>query len=135
MSVFYTDHITEWLTVPARLFHEFDTVEWTIIRKLQLMLSFGTGFKELIMLALALCIFKFVLSIWSSLSIVGEELIYLGFAYLDLYHFWIRQSHSGIDFVVEEQHRQIGESDLGLLEEPNQEPVLVFLARGTSAVL
>jgi hypothetical protein len=104
--------------------------DMTVVRNLQLMLSFATSFRKLLVIALAPFIFKFILCTWSPFAMLGAELVYLGFTFLECY--WIRESRAGAAFTTEDRAYLVGGMDVKLIEEPEQRPVLVFLARAAS---
>jgi hypothetical protein len=72
-----------------------------------------------------LAVLNLVFSLWTSVAILWEELLYFGFTCLDLYYFWIRRAHAGLNVTEEE----VEERNVKLVEEPCQEPILAFLTR------
>jgi hypothetical protein len=129
LGLFFFDQVSEWLTIPAGILQAVETYDVAAIAKLQLIMEFGKGFREVLVWGLALAIFVWVFAIWSSVAILGEELLYLGLTALDVYHFWIRRSHAGARIVGMEEGHEPEAGEAIMVEEPGKGPALVFLVR------
>jgi hypothetical protein len=115
LAACYLEHINEWLIIPTRLLRTAGKSDPVARAKLILVLRFGRSFTRLVFWAVVFVVLKIVLAVWTSITIFVEEMIYLAFACVDLYFFWIRPTHYGIK---EEVFETEGTADVTLIDEP-----------------
>jgi hypothetical protein len=126
MGMWYIEFISEWVEVPARLLREEHPLDAPARAKLELALRFGREYAKLLLCGVGLAGVELMAWLWAPVASLAEEVLHFAITCVGLRHLWIRAEHEGTQFADVEIEDG---TDVKIIEEPDQEPALAFVAR------